>query len=213
MPGVAGDARASQSRGPPLTAGGQPRELVFEAGGFWPGGEDQGPCLNELLFGFTGRVFVDDEVLLDVGFDAARAGLGNLTGCGSLTSASKDAYGEGIAELIRVGPLSSVPGMSKLVEVRFRDLVERDDCAGLAVRWETIGPGGGLFPALDADIKLRPAGKQTTMLALAGSYRPPLGALGTVLDVAILHRAAAATIRGFLNRVADAITHPPASAA
>jgi hypothetical protein len=46
--------------------------------------------------------------------------------------------------------------MSKLVEVRFRDLVEGDDCAGLAVRWEAIG---------------------------------------------------------FLNRDADAITHPPASAA
>jgi hypothetical protein len=61
-------------------------------------------------------VFVDDKVLLDAGFDAARAALENLTARGSLTSASKDAYGEGIAELIRVGPLGSMPGMSKLVE-------------------------------------------------------------------------------------------------
>jgi len=37
---------------------------------------------------------------------------------------------------------------------------------------------GGLFPVLDADITLTPAGEQTTRLALAGVYRPPLGRLG-----------------------------------
>lgn len=98
--------------------------------------------MNYCSASLAGCLF-DDEVLLDAGFDAARAALENLTARGSLTSASKVAYGEGIAELIRVGPLGSVPGMSKLVEVRFRDLVERDDSAGLAVRWEAIGLAAG----------------------------------------------------------------------
>jgi hypothetical protein len=153
-------------------------------------------------------VFIDDEVLLAVGFEAARAGLAKLACDDALTSASEGAYSEGVTELIRVGPLESVPGTSKLVKVRFKDLVTRDGHAGLAVRWEATGPGGGLFPALDADITVTPAGEQTAILRLAGSYRPPLGALGTALDTAIMHRVATATIRTFLNHLAAAIVSP-----
>ena len=156
-------------------------------------------------------MFVDDEVPLQVGLDTARAGLANLAVGDGLTSASEDAYGEGVTELIRVGPLASGPGMSKSVRVRFQNLTERNGSAGLAVRWEATGPGGGLFPALDADITVTAVDGGTAVLRLAGSYRPPLGTLGTALDAAILHRVAAATIRRFLNDMAAAITHPPAS--
>jgi hypothetical protein len=156
-------------------------------------------------------MFVDDEVPLKIGFEAGRAGLANLARGDGLASASENAYNEGVTELIRVGPLGSGPGMSKLVQVRFRDLTERDGYAGLAVRWEATGPGAGLFPALDANITLTPIDERTTTLGLSGSYRPPLGTLGTALDAAILHRVATATIRTFLNHVAAAITHPPAS--
>jgi hypothetical protein len=157
-------------------------------------------------------MFVGDEVVLEVGFVAAQARLANLTR-GSLLSASKDAYGEGISGLARVGPLGSAPGLSRLVEVHVRDLATSDHSAGLALRWEATGPGGQLFPALDADLTLRSTGEQTTSLALVGAYRPPLGALGAGLDRAILHRVAAATIRSFLNSVADAIVHPASAAA
>jgi hypothetical protein len=58
---------------------------------------------------------------------------------------------------------------------------------------------------LDADITLISAGEQTTRLALAGSYRPPLGRLGANLDRAILNRVATATIRALLRNVADAL--------
>lgn len=157
-------------------------------------------------------MFIEHEVPLEVSFGTARAGLANLARGGVLTTASEEAYGKGVAELIRVGPLGPAPGTSKLVEVRFQNLVERDDYAGLALRWEATGPGGGLFPALDADITLTPMGGESTLLRLAGSYRPPLGALGTVLDAAILHRVASATVRGFMSRIATAIGHPPAAA-
>ena len=158
-------------------------------------------------------MFVGDEVLLDVSFVAARARLANLTRGGSLLSASKDAYGEGITGLARVGPLGSAPGLSRLVEVHVRDLPDAADSARLALRWAATGPGGRLFPALDADLTLRPAGEQVTVLALVGAYRPPLGALGAGLNRAILHRVAAATIRTFLSRLADAIAHPAGAAA
>ena len=162
---------------------------------------------------FTGSVFIEDEILLDVGFDAARARLASLALGDSLTSASEAAYVEGVTELIRVGPHGSAPATSKLVEVRFQNLVKRDDCAGLAVRWEATGAGGGLFPALDADITVTPAGGQTSLLKLTGTYRPPLGALGTVLDMAVLHRIARRTIQTFLKRIAAVLAHPPASVA
>ncbi len=177
----------------------------------WPGrrvgsiGRDLSPCLDEHPVRSTGGVFIGDEVLLDVSFTDAQAGLANLIRDGLLASVSNDAYGDGITGLARVGPLGSAPGLSRLVQVHFRDLRATDDSAGLAMRWEAVGPGGGLFPALDADITLAPAGEQATLLKLAAAYRPPLGTVGAELDRAILHRVAAATIRAFLSRLADAI--------
>lgn len=145
----------------------------------------------------TEGMFVGDEVLLDLSFPLARARLGALTRAGLLMSASDDAYGAEVTGLMRVGP----PGFSRLVRVQFRDLPERANTAGLALRWEVTGPGGALFPVLDADVELIRAGSQTTWLTVAGAYRPPLGALGEALDRAILHRVASATIRGFLSRI------------
>jgi hypothetical protein len=143
-------------------------------------------------------MFVGDEVLLDLSFPLARARLGALTRGGLLMSASNDAYGAEITGLMRVGPA----GITRLVRVQFRDLPERANTAGLALRWEVTGPGGALFPVLDADLELVRAGPQTTWLTLNGAYRPPLGALGQALDRAVLHRVASATIRGFLSRIA-----------
>jgi hypothetical protein len=150
-------------------------------------------------------MFVGDEVLLDLSFPVARARLGDLTRDGLLTSASNDAYGAEVTGLMRVGP----PGFSRLVRVQFRDLPERANAAGLALRWEVTGPGGALYPVLDADVELIRAGSQTTWLTLAGAYRPPLGALGEALDRAILHRVAGATIHRFLGRIASGLNAEP----
>lgn len=149
-------------------------------------------------------MFVGDEVMLGLSFRSALARLANLADGGLLTSASEGAYGDGLAGLIRVGPLGAVPGASKLVEVRLRGLVIRDDTALLTLRWEATGPGG-LFPVLDADLTLTAAGAEATKLSLAGAYRPPLAGLGAGLDRAIMHRVATATIRSLLGRVADAL--------
>jgi hypothetical protein len=68
---------------------------------------------------------------------------------------------------------------------------------------------------LDADLTVTPAADGTSVLALAAVYRAPLGAAGAGLDRAILHKVASATVRTFLNRVAEEIsTHVfPESAA
>jgi hypothetical protein len=147
-------------------------------------------------------MFVGDEVGLDVSLEVARAGLVRLARGGWLSSASEDAYGFGVAGLSRVGAL----GLTREVRVQARELAERDGSAGLAIRWEVTGPGGGLFPVLDADLTVHGTEGDSTLLTLAGAYRPPLGPLGQALDRAILHRVAAATIRNFLSRVAAEIT-------
>jgi hypothetical protein len=150
-------------------------------------------------------MFVGDEVGLDVSFDVARSGLARLARGSWLSSASQDAYDLGVTGLSRVGAL----GLTREVRVQARELAEREGSAGLAIRWEVTGPGGGLYPVLDADITLHPAGEDATLLTLAGAYRPPLGILGQALDRAILHRVAAATVRNFLSRVAAEITGRP----
>lgn len=58
---------------------------------------------------------------------------------------------------------------------------------------------------MDADLLLAPLGTQLTQLALRGSYRPPLGALGRAADRALLHRIAEASVKGFVDRIARAL--------
>jgi hypothetical protein len=147
-------------------------------------------------------VFVGDEVLLTVGFAAARDRLAELAESGVLVSASQDAYRDEGARVVRVG----AGGLSKLVRVEVRELARSD---GFAIRWEATGPGGRLFPVLDADIRLASAGERAAWLTIAGSYRPPLGSFGGALDRAILHRVASVTIRSFLARVGAQIAVTP----
>jgi hypothetical protein len=156
-------------------------------------------------------VFIGAEARLDVGFNAAQARLANLTRGGLLCRACDDAYHDLGAGLDRVGPLGAAPGLSRLVAVRFTDMAVHEDFAIVAIRWEAAGPGGALVPALDADVKLTPAGDQATMLTVSGAYRPPLGGLGAGLDRMLLHRVAQGTIRAFTHQIGAAIAHPALS--
>jgi hypothetical protein len=153
-------------------------------------------------------MFVAEEECLDVGFGAAQARLAILLHGDAVIASSADCYEQGITGLARVGPLGSAPGVSKLVEVQFGELVIRADSARLPLRWQATGPGGVLFPALDGDLELTALSQDATRLRLAGVYRPPLGRAGGALDQAVLQRVAGATIRAFIRRVADAIVHP-----
>jgi hypothetical protein len=68
-----------------------------------------------------------------------------------------------------------------------------------------------MFPALDADLTLSPAGEQTTVLAVAGVYRLP-GQLAAGLDPDMVHCLAEVTICSFIARLACALTHPAGTA-
>jgi hypothetical protein len=151
-------------------------------------------------------MFVHAELPVQVGFQAAAAKLAALVRDGWLTQASADAYDSGMTGLARVGPLGEVPGISKLVRVYARDVLAQDHKAVLTMRWEATGASGALFPALDADITLTPAGPDRSLLTLDGAYRPPLAALGASLDRVVLHRVATSTARSMLSQIAESIS-------
>ena len=114
----------------------------------------------------TGCMFVAHQLVIDISSQAAQARLANLAYGYGLSDASQQAHEDGLASLIRVGPLGDLPGASKLVRVRFLDPVYCDDAMTLGLRWETTGVTGALFPVLDADITLTATGEHTTRLAL-----------------------------------------------
>jgi len=157
-------------------------------------------------------MFASHELVLGLGFEAARERLVNLAHGGWLAAASDGAYGDGLADLIRVGPFGAVPGASKLVSVRFLEPVPRDDVMVLPLRWEATGVTGRLFPVLDADLAITPAGAGQTLITLNGAYRPPFGDIGAGLDRVVLRRVAAATIGSLLTRIADALASPAPAA-
>jgi hypothetical protein len=156
-------------------------------------------------------MFVADEVLLDLRYAAARERLARLVEDGGLLAKSQAAYTNGGVGLERVGTTR----LSKLVTVQTSELASASESNGVAIRWQAAGPGGGLFPVLDADVILTPADDRHTLLTLTGVYRPPLGGIGARLDRVVLHRLAAATIRNFIGRLAEDISdaNGPAEAA
>jgi hypothetical protein len=158
-------------------------------------------------------MFVAAELVLDIGFRAAHARLVNLAHKGGLSDVSQAAFRDGLPAVLRVGPFGAVPGASKLVRVRLLDPVYRRDAMTLGLRWEATGFASELFPMLDADISVTPAGERRTRLALIGSYRAPLGGIGSGLDRAVLSLVAVATIHALLRHVADTLAAPGMAAA
>jgi hypothetical protein len=153
-------------------------------------------------------VFAAHDIALDVSMSVAQARLANMARSDALSDPSRHVYEDGLAQIIRVGPVGGTPWLSKLVRVRFLDPVYRQDTMTIGLRWEATGAASGFFPVLDADITLRRAGEHTTRLALAGSYRPPMGWFGATLDRTVLHQVAAATVRALLHQVAEMLTSP-----
>jgi hypothetical protein len=154
----------------------------------------------------VGGMFVAEELTVNSGSAAAQARFENLVHGDWLAGVSEAPYDGAVTGLRKVGPVGSVAG--KLVRVSFLDPVYRGDVMTVGIRWEATGAAGALFPVLDANITISPAGDHTALLALAGSYRPPLGRLGAGLDRAVMYQVAAATMRSLLRNVAIALTSP-----
>ena len=118
-------------------------------------------------------MLVAGEVLLDLSFPGTAARLANLARGGSLTRASQRAYDDGLTGLwswsAHWEPRRACPSWSR---VHFLEVATRGESAVLALPWEATGPGSRLFPALDADNWLIPAGEHSARLSLAELFDP-----------------------------------------
>jgi len=108
---------------------------------------------------------------------------------------------DGESVLMRAG----LAGLSKQIAVQALEPVYRPGRVVIPMRWVATGRGGDLFPALDGNLELvaRPDGD--TDLHLVGSYEPPLGRAGEVLDQLVMRRVARHTLDSFVRRIAEAI--------
>jgi hypothetical protein len=140
-------------------------------------------------------------LIVDVPLAVAVDGLLSFLRVGDLDSVAAAAFGEGATVLARAG----VRGMSKMVAVERIPAYQRGAVTVLPLRWVATGPLSGAFPVLDANLELTAANAQTSV-TMIGSYRPPFGKVGEVVDGVVLHSMARASLRSFLGHLAEAAT-------
>jgi hypothetical protein len=71
----------------------------------------------------------------------------------------------------------------------------------IPIEWEAASRPG-LFPLMSGELALYPITGTETQLDFGGTYQPPMGPLGGVLDSVVGHRIADASIHRFLSDVA-----------
>ena len=77
----------------------------------------------------------------------------------------------------------------------------------LPVSWQAVGepPLFPIFPRMEGTIHVEPGQAGYTKLTLNARYDPPLGKLGELIDLALMHRMAQATITDFLERLVGSL--------
>jgi hypothetical protein len=71
----------------------------------------------------------------------------------------------------------------------------------LQLEWAATSHAGW-FPEMKATLAIFPLSPTETQLELEGSYEPPIGKLGAVIDLALMHRVAEASLVRFVQEVA-----------
>lgn len=144
---------------------------------------------------------VADSVQVELASSAIAARL--RAGGSWLASHVEAASADGLATRVRVGP-GGPAWLGKTVAVQLGEPEGTDEALVIPITWKATGPAG-LFPRLEAELRLSALDPERAELALSGRYLPPLGRAGQVLDDTLLTRVARATIRSFLRRVARAL--------
>lgn len=119
---------------------------------------------------------------------------------GDMTAWAQAAYRRG--ERLAVGP--GMPLVSAVVELDIGEAVPGTESVTVPFSWKAAG-ASWLFPHMEAELVLSPLAPSLTHLTFRGRYRPPLAAVGAVLDRVAMHRVAEATVRSFLERLRDAV--------
>jgi Rrf2 family iron-sulfur cluster assembly transcriptional regulator len=120
-----------------------------------------------------------------------------------LTPLARAAHADGEQLRMRLSP-GGFTWLGKTVLVSLGAPLGGEDTLRIPLSWEATGTPG-LFPELDAELTVTTVDPERAELTLSGRYHPPLGRAGHTLDEALFHRVAAATVRGFLLRVARSL--------
>jgi len=118
------------------------------------------------------------------------------------------AYRDGEELRASVGPVPST--FAKKVELVIGPPEVRNAGVVFQVGWSAAG-AEALFPKLAANLILTHLGPDMTSLSLEGTYEPPLGPLGRAVDRVALRKFAEATVKDWVDRVAEAVAIPPSS--
>jgi hypothetical protein len=118
---------------------------------------------------------------------------------------AQDAHARGEHLLGEVGFGSDGRRVEKRVHIKLGIPFRLASKTILPMSWHATG-AEKLFPSLEADLEVAALGAGRTQLSVSARYRPPLGPMGRVIDRALLHRVAEATIKDFLDRAGEALT-------
>jgi hypothetical protein len=113
------------------------------------------------------------------------------------------AYRDGEELRARVGPSSG--NLAK--EVRLVIGPAEIHRAGLVypISWSATG-AEVIFPRLSADLTVSHVGSDQTRISLEGTYEPPLGSLGKLVDRVLLRKVADSTVKAWIDGLADALS-------
>lgn len=110
--------------------------------------------------------------------------------------------------LAEVGfPLGADRRLAKEVEITLGPPYRIPSKTLLPLSWQATG-AQYLFPSMEADLEVAVLGPRRTQVSISARYKPPLGAVGRALDRTMLHRVAEATVKDFVDRVAETIEAP-----
>jgi hypothetical protein len=96
----------------------------------------------------------------------------------------------------------------KRVTVQLGEPENRGEWTNVPVSWKATFPER-LFPVLAGRLEVVPVEKRVTRLTVSGMYEPPLGRLGALIDDAVMHSVADATVRELTESIAEQLRGQP----
>ena len=114
----------------------------------------------------------------------------------SLAGPADSAYRLGEGLVVKIGG----SGVAKSVMLDLKTPLLGAGIATVPLEWWATGTAG-LFPRMEAELTAADLGGALTQVRFQGSYQPPLGPVGRVLDRTVFGRFAEASVKDFVDRV------------
>lgn len=114
----------------------------------------------------------------------------------ALAGPADSAYRLGEGLLVKIGG----GGVAKTVLLDLKSPVRGDGMTSVPLEWWATGTPG-LFPRMEAELTVAEMGATLTQVRFQGTYQPPLGPVGRILDRTLFGRFAEASVKDFVDRI------------